>query len=286
MSWRHGSTDRTVISTHLRCLPLLYLHPEHLSHIAYRQSAAQCFAWRRSGDAHSTSKIVSLNHLFRVSLCVLRAAHAPNSRKIPLRVAYPGATSRRSTRSNHPHTDTISCNLSTYATELWRRYGHQESQAMVQRLSELRLALVALAALIIVAAGIGDTAADYSASRIHRIAVQINSDDVAPMKHAISNSVNLVRYYRSRHQPVKVDIVAYGSGIAMFRADISPVASVLNYIKKNFPEIAFTVCGNTKSIIERQEGHRMPLVSGTNVVPFGIVRLVTLQEKGWSYIRP
>lgn len=157
---------------------------------------------------------------------------------------------------------------------------------MVQRLPELRLALVALAALVIVAAGIGDTAAEYSASRIHRIAVQINSDDVAPMKHAISNSVNLVRHYRSQHQPVKVEIVAYGSGIAMFRADISPVASVLNYIKKNFPEIAFTVCGNTKAIIERQEGHRMPLVSGTNVVPFGIVRLVTLQEKGWSYIRP
>ncbi|SMF83969.1 hypothetical protein SAMN05428998_1529 [Tistlia consotensis USBA 355] len=61
---------------------------------------------------------------------------------------------------------------------------------------------------------------------------------------------------------------------------------VLKYINREFPEISFTVCGNTKSIIEHREGHVIPLIDGTEIVPFGIVRLVQLQEAGWSYIRP
>jgi intracellular sulfur oxidation DsrE/DsrF family protein len=46
------------------------------------------------------------------------------------------------------------------------------------------------------------------------------------------------------------------------------------------------MCGNTKAIMERSEGHPLPLVDGSQVVPFGVVRLVELQEAGWSYMRP
>ncbi|MGE3829927.1 MAG: hypothetical protein AB7F76_02935 [Parvibaculaceae bacterium] len=120
----------------------------------------------------------------------------------------------------------------------------------------------------------------------HQVVFQINTDDIVPMKHAVSNTINLVRNFRDKHEPVHIEIVAYGAGIAMFRDDQSPVQGVLEYIHKNFPEIAFTVCGSSKAIIEQREGHPMPLIEGTRVVPFGIVRIVELQEAGWSYIRP
>ncbi len=125
-----------------------------------------------------------------------------------------------------------------------------------------------------------------SAPRHHRIVFQVNADEPAPMKHAISNSINLVRHYRKMNEPVRVEIVGYGPGITMFRADTSPVRDILEYMRANFPEIAFTVCGNTKAIIEQREGHEIPLIEGTRIVPFGIVRLVELQDAGWSYIRP
>lgn len=155
---------------------------------------------------------------------------------------------------------------------------------------------VAILALLIAVFGIGGLLARSVQTAVldvsdnpplrHRIVFQVNTDDQVPMKHAVSNSINLVRHYRELGEAARVEIVAYGDGISMFRADASPVRDVLEYMRVNFPEIAFTVCGNTKAIIEQREGHVMPLIEGTTVVPFGIVRLVELQEAGWSYIRP
>lgn len=88
------------------------------------------------------------------------------------------------------------------------------------------------------------------------------------------------------NESISVEIVAYGTGLTMFRADITPLRDILEYMRVNFPEIAFTVCGNSKALIEQREGHPMPLLEGVEVVPFGIVRVVERQEAGWSYIRP
>lgn len=141
-------------------------------------------------------------------------------------------------------------------------------------------------ALLVAAVGVGGFSTDASRALKHRVAFQVNADDQVPMKHAISNSINLVTRYRELKESVEIEIVAYGPGIKMFRADTTPLGDILIYIRSHFPEVAFTVCGNTKRIIEQREGHPMPLIDGTNVVPFGIVRLVELQEAGWSYIRP
>jgi intracellular sulfur oxidation DsrE/DsrF family protein len=120
----------------------------------------------------------------------------------------------------------------------------------------------------------------------HQVVFQINSEDPAPMRHAVSNAVNLARHYRDKHENLRIEIVAYGAGITMFRADTSPVREILEAIRKEFPEIAFTMCGSSKAIIEQREGRPLPLLDGTEVVPFGIVRLVERQEAGWSYIGP
>lgn len=139
---------------------------------------------------------------------------------------------------------------------------------------------------IILALGVGTVLAATGRPPAHHVVFQINSEDPVPMRHAVSNAVNLARHYRDKHEPVRIEIVAYGVGITMFRADTSPVRDVLSAIHKEFPDIAFTVCGSSKTIIEQREERAMPLLEGTKVVPFGIVRLVERQEEGWSYIRP
>lgn len=106
------------------------------------------------------------------------------------------------------------------------------------------------------------------------------------MKHAITNSLNAIKNYRETNEPVAIEIVAYGPGVHMFRTDTSPVRDLLQFLHANNPEVVFSVCGNTKMIMERAEGHPLSLVEGARVVPFGIVRLTELQEAGWSYIRP
>lgn len=150
----------------------------------------------------------------------------------------------------------------------------------------LRKTWPAVSLAIIIVLGFGGELAATLHPHPHQVVFQINTDDIVPMKHTVSNTINLVRHFREKHEPVHIEIVAYGAGIAMFRDDQSPVRDVLEYIRTDFPEIAFTVCGSSKAIIEQREGHPMPLIEGTRVVQFGIVRIVELQEAGWSYIRP
>lgn len=122
--------------------------------------------------------------------------------------------------------------------------------------------------------------------KTHRIVFQVNSEDPATMKHAITNSLNAIKSYGEKNEPVAIEIVAYGPGVHMFRTDTSPVRDLLQLLRTSKPDVIFSVCGNTKVIMERAEGRPLALVDGVQVVPFGIVRLAELQEAGWSYIRP
>ena len=156
----------------------------------------------------------------------------------------------------------------------------------MKRRRRFREALIAAVILLALAAGIGGVVAEQRQAEVHRVLFQINSEDSSSMRHAVSNSINLVTHYREVHEPIEVEIVAYGRGIEMFRTDKSPVTQVLEFMHAHYPEISFSVCGNTKAIMEKQESHPLSFIDGTRVVPFGIVEIVKRQEQGWSYIRP
>ena len=123
-------------------------------------------------------------------------------------------------------------------------------------------------------------------AKTHRIVFQINSDDPVAMKHAITNSLNALKNYGEKGELAAIEIVAYGPGVHMFRSDTSPVKDLLQFLRANHPDVRFSVCGNTRMIMEQKEGHPLVLVDGAEVVPFGVVRLVELQEAGWTYLRP
>ena len=124
----------------------------------------------------------------------------------------------------------------------------------------------------------------------HRIAIQVDQDDPAVMNLALNNAENVIEYYRGRGEDVDVEIVAYGPGLHMLRVDTSPVKDRVTRIaddKASFPaRVVFSACDNTRQNMERREGHPIAIVSQATIVPSGIVRLIQLQEQGWSYVRP
>jgi intracellular sulfur oxidation DsrE/DsrF family protein len=87
---------------------------------------------------------------------------------------------------------------------------------------------------------------------------------------------------------VEVDIVTYGPGLHMLREDTSQVQDRLKRLKElAFPsKVQFSACNNTKQGMEKTEGKAISVVPDATVVPSGVVRLMELQEQGWSYIRP
>jgi uncharacterized protein len=144
------------------------------------------------------------------------------------------------------------------------------------------LAAIALMSMALASTGL---AAD---GKTHRIAIQVDQNDPRVMNLALNNATNVIEYYRARHENVDVDIVTYGPGLHMLRADTSPVQDRIKRLKDMaFPgKIQFSACNNTKQGMEKTEGHAISILPDATIVPSGVVRLMELQEHGWSYVRP
>jgi intracellular sulfur oxidation DsrE/DsrF family protein len=126
------------------------------------------------------------------------------------------------------------------------------------------------------------------APKAHRLLIQVDQNDPAVMNLALNNATNVIEYYRAKGQDVNVDVVTYGPGLHMLRDDTSPVKDRIKSLKDlAFPsKIQFSACNNTKEGMEKKEGHPINVLSEATIVPSGVVRLMELQEKGWSYVRP
>ena len=146
----------------------------------------------------------------------------------------------------------------------------------------LRLTAIALMSLAFASAG---NAADV---KPHHIAIQVDQNDPQVMNLALNNVNAIIETYRARNEDVDIDVVAYGPGLHMLRADTSPVQDRIKRLKDMvFPgKIQFSACNNTKQGMEKSEGHAIPILPDAMVVPSGVVRLMELQEQGWSYVRP
>jgi uncharacterized protein len=143
---------------------------------------------------------------------------------------------------------------------------------------------VATAALLSIALASSALAAD----KLHRIAIQVDQNDPQVMNLALNNATNVIEYYREKNEDVEIDIVTYGPGLHMLRADTSPVQDRIKRLKDMvFPgKIQFSACDHTKQGMEKTEGHAISILPDATVVPSGVVRLMELQEQGWSYVRP
>jgi len=120
----------------------------------------------------------------------------------------------------------------------------------------------------------------------HRLAVQVNVNDPAVMTLALNNVSNVVQHYDKLGQKVEIEVVAFGPGLHMLRDDTSPVKARIKSMSETMPQLAFSACGNTREKMTSAEAKDIPLISQAKVVKAGVVRLMELQERGWSYLRP
>ena len=144
---------------------------------------------------------------------------------------------------------------------------------------------LATAALLSIAFATSALAAD---TKPHHVAIQVNQNDPQVMNLVLNNATNVIEHYRAKKEEVDVDIVAYGPGLHMLRADTSPVQDRIKRIRNMvFPgKIQFSACNNAKEAMEKTEGRAISILPDAIMVPSGVVHLMELQEQGWSYVRP
>jgi uncharacterized protein len=120
----------------------------------------------------------------------------------------------------------------------------------------------------------------------HRLILQVNTNEPAMMNLALNNATNVAQYYKDLGEKVTIDIVTFGPGLHMLRDDTSPVKARIKAISESTPAISFEACGNTRENMSRAESKEIPLVTEAKVVKSGVVRVMELQEQGWTYVRP
>lgn len=121
---------------------------------------------------------------------------------------------------------------------------------------------------------------------LHHLALQLSDDDEAAMTQVLNVAANVSRYYSGQGEEVEIRIVVFGRGMDMLREDRSPVLERLKGFGQSMPNVAFVACQNTLDALERAEGRPVPVVSMAERVEAGVVELITLDEAGWTVVRP
>ena len=122
--------------------------------------------------------------------------------------------------------------------------------------------------------------------KTHHLILQVNSNEPAMMNLALNNATNVEQYYKDLGEKVEIEIVTFGAGLHMLRDDTSPVKDRIKAIAEKMPSISFKACGNTQENMGKAENKEIPLISQATLVKSGVVRVMELQEQGWTYVRP
>ncbi len=138
----------------------------------------------------------------------------------------------------------------------------------------------------VVAAALLAPGAALAQAKTHRVAIHVDDSDPPRINLALNNVENIQKYYAAKGEKVAIEVVTYGPGLVMLRADTSPVKERVAAMSLEYPELRFSACENTRAGMAKREGKAVELVKEATSVPSGVIRLIELQEQGWSYIRP
>lgn len=167
---------------------------------------------------------------------------------------------------------------------------------MTRLFSNARAATAGVVALLIVASpsvaqdrkqpGVPAATPHAIEKKAHRLVLQVNTNDAAMMNLALNNATNVAQYYKDAGEKVEIEVVTFGPGLHMLRDDTSPVKARIKSITTSTPTISFKACGNTRENMHKAEDKEIPLIPEATVVKSGVVRVMELQEQGWTYVRP
>ena len=146
---------------------------------------------------------------------------------------------------------------------------------MVARYSSV-VAAALLASELCLSAGAAST--EPGAAQRSRVVIQVSDAEPAKWNLALNNARNIQTDIGASN--VDIEIVAYGPGIGMLKAD-SVVGNRVEEAGK--AGVKVLGCENT---MRGQKLTHADMLPGIAYVAAGVVELMQRQQQGWAYIRP
>ena len=111
-----------------------------------------------------------------------------------------------------------------------------------------------------------------------KVVLQMSESDPAKWNLALNNARNIQADLGASN--VEVEIIAYGPGIAMLKADSIVANRVDDALAAGVLVVA---CENT---MRGQKLTQADMLAKIGYVPAGVVKIMQRQQQGWAYIRP
>jgi hypothetical protein len=109
-----------------------------------------------------------------------------------------------------------------------------------------------------------------------KLVIQVSDSDPAKWNLALNNAKNVQKDLKG----AKIEIVAYGPGIGMLKADSEVANRVSEAVDSGMKVVA---CGNT---MKGQKLTKADMNAKVGYVQAGVVELMDRQMEGYTYIRP
>jgi len=139
-------------------------------------------------------------------------------------------------------------------------------------------ATAALAAVLGLSALNATTGALAADGPKQKLVLQVSDNDPAKWNLALNNARNVQTDLGK--DKVEIEIVAYGPGLNMLKAESSVAARLAGAIDNN---IGLMACENT---MHNTKTTKDQMYSGIGYVQAGVTHIMKRQSEGWSYVRP
>jgi uncharacterized protein len=137
----------------------------------------------------------------------------------------------------------------------------------------LQAAVLSMGALLL-----GGCATAQPDAAMNKVVFQVSDNDPAKWNLALNNAKNIQKDLGAGN--VEVEIVAYGPGIGMLKAESVTSTRVNEATQAGVKVVA---CQNTMAA---QKLSTADMNSAIGYVPAGVVEIMKRQQQGWAYIRP
>jgi len=112
----------------------------------------------------------------------------------------------------------------------------------------------------------------------NKLIMQVSDNDPAKWSLALNNAKNVQADLGA--QNVAIEIVAYGPGLAMLKADSVAANRIAEAMGAGVKVVA---CENTMT---NQKIAKDDMLAGIGYVKAGVVEIMQKQQAGWAYLRP
>ena len=140
--------------------------------------------------------------------------------------------------------------------------------------------LLSISMLVAVAGAAALPAADAlaQAAAKNRLVMQVSDADPGKWNLTLNNAQNVQKDLGAKN--VEIEIVAYGPGIGMLKAESVVGNRIEEAMKAGVKVVA---CENT---MHGQKLTKADMLNGIAYTPAGVTEIMRRQQEGWAYLRP